>query len=200
MQTRQAVFLFRDEERKELVVRSAVGIQGSIREGHDLVVPPRLKNILWALRNQHAIHWVEAGIKEIGFPIIVAPVWVKRTRVGLLVTGAALDSSNNPYGPVRQNLFALIAVFASLVIENTKVYDLLKQQFALSTAGARLTQEAGDGNAAAERFTIENISNPAKVARILAESFYQELKKAGFSQGHIATAAAQILDCITKEP
>ena len=81
-----------------------------------------------------------------------------------------------------------------------KISDLLKQQFALSTAGARLTQEAGDGNAAAERFTIENISNPAKVARILAESFYQELKKAGFSQGHIATAAAQILDCITKEP
>ena len=198
MQTEQAAFLFRDEERKDLLVRSAVGCEAmdGIRVGRFLVVPERLKRILWGLRNIHRINWVDSGIEAIGFPIIVAPISVKGVRVGVLVTGAAKDSSSNPYDSVRQNLFALIAGFSSLVIENAKMYDLLRQHFTLNSLKA---QEGETGQVAAQNLTVNSINNPNKVIRLLAQSFYQELTRAGFSRGHVATAAAQLLDCIIQE-
>lgn len=45
---------------------------------------------------------------------------------------------------------------------------------------------------------ISSLNNPNKVVRLLAESFYKELTRAGFSPGHITTAAAHILECITR--
>lgn len=200
MEAGQAVFLFRDEERKELIVRSVVGIQSkNINQGNTLFVPERLKNILWRLRNIHQINWVDSGIEDIGFPIIVAPICVKGMRVGLLATGAAKDPSPRPFSPVRQDIFSLIASFASLVIENAKVYDLLKQHFAVNSPELKKLsqQEAKDRNPA-EQFAINSINNPGKVVRILAQSFYNELKRAGFQQGHIASAASQLLECIVK--
>lgn len=201
METEQAVFLFRDEERRELIVKSAVGIQGrNIRVGHYLVVPERLKSILWRLQNMHQLNWVDSGIDDIGFPIIVAPITVKGVRVGLLATGAAKDTSLRPYDSVRQRLFALIAPFASLVIENAKVYDLLKQHFAINSQELRkLSEQQNEGRDPAEQFTVNSINNPGKVAKILAESFYKELKRSGFHPTHIAGAAAQLLECIVKD-
>jgi len=201
METGQAVFLFRDEERKEFIVKAAVGIEGkNIKDGNFLVLPERLKSILWRLRNMHQLNWVDSGIENIGFPIIVAPILVKGIRVGLLVTGAARDPSVRPFDSVRQKLFALISPFASLVIENAKVYDLLKQHFAVNSPELReLNSEESKECNMAEQFTVNSIKNPTKVVKILAESFYKELKRTGFQNGHIATAASQLLDCIVKD-
>lgn len=200
METSQAVFLFRDEERREMMVKAAVGLSG-LRNGTYLVVPERLRSILWRLRNIHHINWVESGIDDIIFPIIVAPIWVKGVRVGLLATGGAKDPSPRPFDVVRQKMFALLAPFASLVIENAKVYDLLKQHFAVNSQELRAlnSEEAAEGGRSPiEQLTVNAISNPTKVARILAESFYKELKRAGFETGHVAAAASQLLDCAVK--
>ncbi|MBN2452259.1 MAG: hypothetical protein JXR77_17875 [Lentisphaeria bacterium] len=199
MAARQTVILLRDEERGELIVRTCVGIRSrNVRVGHPLVVPPRLKSILWRLRSLHQINGLEVGIEDLAFPILVNPIRVKGERVGLLVAGG-LRTPLRGFDPIRRGLFALIAPFASLVIENAKVYDYLRQSFAqrsqdLIEANRR---EAADRDQT-EHLMVSSLSNPNKVVRLLAESFYKELVRAGFTPGHITTAAAQILECITR--
>jgi hypothetical protein len=197
--TDQTVLLMRDEDRHELIVRTCVGIRSpNIRVGHPLVVPPRLKAILWRVRSLHQINWIEAGIQDIGFPIIVVPVRIKGERVGLIIAG-------KPRNPLRRfdlvqcRLFGLIAPFAALMIENSKVYDYLRQNFAQrSQELIEANRKDACGRDQAEQLMITSLNNPNKVVRLLAESFYKELAKAGFSPGHITTAAAHILECITR--
>ena len=187
MGTDQAGFLFRDEGTHNLILRSAVGIEGDkLRVGFPVDLPARLHSILWRLRSLHQINWVDSGIEGLRFPMIVMPVTVKGERIGLLVASGAKSESNKPYDPIRRRLFSLIGSFASLVIENSKVYDYLRQHFAIKS------QEF------LKNLRVLSLNNPTKVVRLLAESFYKELVRAGFNAGHITIAAAQILDCLTR--
>lgn len=198
METNQAVFLLRDEERGELMVKSAVGMeQTSIRVGSDLVVHDRLKNILWNLKSIHRITWGKEGYDNIGFPILVSPITVKGVRVGVLATGAAqnVQAGSKPFDAVRQNLFAIIAPFAALVLENAKAYELLQQHFVLNSQELRQTPCERTN---AEQVTVNSIGNQTKMVKILAESFCKELKRTGFQDMHVAIAASQMLDCIVK--
>ena len=200
METQQTVLLLRDEEREELIVRNRVGIDSNgVRVGHPLAVPPRLKSILWRLRTLHQINWIEAGIEDIGFPILVVPLRVKGEVIGLLITGKSC--TNHPgFDTIQRKLYKLIATFASLVIENAKVYDYLEQHFAQrSQELAEANKADAVGSDSTHRLMITSINNPNKVVRLLAQSFYKELSRAGFAPGHITTAAAEILHCITRE-
>ncbi len=201
METEQTVLLLRDEERRELIVRTAVGIGGrNLREGHPIVLPDRLKSIFWRMRSLHQINWVDSGIDHIGFPILLVPLVMKGEHVGLLVTGKCRLQTQG-FSPIRRRLFALVAVFASLVLENAKVYDFLRQQFAQrSRELIEANRREADGRDEAEHLMASSISDPNKVVRLLARSFYKELVRAGFDPGHVTVAAAQILECITNEP
>ncbi|MFA5203616.1 MAG: hypothetical protein WC708_04345 [Lentisphaeria bacterium] len=201
METQQTVILLRDEERHELMVEMRAGLESpALRPGHPLGVSSRLKRILWRLRGLHQIGSIEAGIEGIGFPILVAPLKVKGERIGLLLTAKPVAGSDS-FSANRRRLYRLTASLASLLIENSKVYDYLRQQF------AQRSQELLDANRHAahgppdetERLMVTSLNNPSKVARLLAVSFYKELARAGFSPNHIITAAAEILDCVTHE-
>ncbi len=199
MDTEQTALLLRDEERQELIVRTRVGIDApGIRVGHPLAVPKRLKRILWRTRNLHQINWVDSGIKLIGFPILVVPIKVQGDCIGMICTGKSKTGARG-FDRVQRRLFMLVASFASLVIENAKVYDYLRQQFAQRS---RELTEANRRDAAggdeAKQLMITSLKNPHRVARLLAESFHRELVRAGFGPAHVTTAAAQILECITR--
>ena len=202
METEQAVFLFRDEERKELIVKSVVGIDSpNLKIGHRLYVPQRLHSILWLCRYIHQIGRVDAGIDGITFPIIINPITVKGSRVGLLIAGGPKDKdTDSPYDAVRRKLFNLISPFASLVIENSKVYDYLRQSVVLNSKELRqsVIADAGDKRNEEEQLMINSLKNPIKVVNKLAETFFMQLAETGFTAGHITSAAAHILDCITK--
>ena len=151
LETEQAVFLFRDEERKELIVKSVVGIDSP--------------------------------------------------NVGLLIAGGPKNKeTDSPYDAMRRKLFSLITPFASLVIENSKVYDYLRQSVVLNSKELRqsVIADAGDKRNEAEQLMITSLKNPVKVVNKLAETFYMQLAETGFTAGHITSAAAHILDCITK--
>lgn len=199
METEQAAFLQIDEEHKCFVIRAAIGLESeTFRVGQPLQVPARLQSILWRLKNIHQINWVDSGIEDIKFPIIAMPIHFKGMRIGHLITGGAHDTSTTK-DPIRRNLFSLLGPFVSLIIENAKATDLLSQRFAMSSRELlnSAEREATNGNAA-ERLMVNSISNPAKVVRLLAESFHRELSSAGFSPGHITIAVAHILDCVVK--
>ena len=199
LETEQTVLLLRDEDRHELVVRTRVGIEASgLRVGHPLEVPERLMSILWRVRRLRQINWVDSGIEHIGFPILVVPLRVKGERIGMLITGRSLVATKG-FDSVRRKLFVLVASFASVVIENAKVYDYLRQRFAHKSQ--ELIEENRRDAAArdeTEQLMISSLRNPNKVVRLLAESFYKELTRAGFGPGHVTTAAAHLLECITR--
>lgn len=198
--TRQTVLLLRDEERRELIVRTRIGISTpEVRVGHPLRVPERLQRILWRSRHLRQINWIEAGIEDIGFPILVMPLFVRGTRIGLLITGKS--SRRDPaFDGVQRKLFSLLAPFAGLIIENAKVYDYLRQSFAqrsheLIESNRR---EAGEKDQT-QHLMVSTLNNPNKIVRLLAESFYKELARAGFTPDQITTAAAHMLECITHD-
>lgn len=199
MASEQTAILLRDEGRQALIVRTCRGVRSpNLRVGHPIQVPERLERILWRTRYTHQINWIEAGIEHIGFPILVTPISVRGTRVGLLITGKG--HAGRRYDPIRQQLHALIASFASLVIENAKIYDYLRQRFAERSSELILEnrREANGGRDETQQLMVSSLTNPDKVVRLLAESFYKELARAGFSAGNITMAAAHILECITR--
>jgi hypothetical protein len=199
METEQAAFLLIDEQQQRFIIRSTCGIDSAnLQVGQPLVLPERLLNILWRLQNLHQINWIESGIDELKFPIIAMPIHFRGTRIGHLLTGGSKDASKTK-SPLRRNMFALLAPFVSLIIENSKAADLLAQRFALSSRELlkAAEQEAKDGDAAGQ-LMVQSIRNPIKVVRLLAESFHRELATAGYSPGQITVAAAHLLDCIVK--
>ena len=190
----QAAVLLMDEEKQRFIVHATVGLDPAIfREGSPLIVPDRLQSILFRLQNIHQINWIDSGLEGIQFPIIVMPLYFKGHRIGHLFAGGANDPST-ARDPVRRRLFSLLGPFASLIIENGKAMDLINQRLALHPTELA-DEEVGDGN----QLMINSIRNPAKVVRILAESFYRELTKAGFNAGHVTIAAAHLLDCIVRK-
>ena len=124
---------------------------------------------------------------------------MKGEVIGLLLTGKA-NSGKFGFDEVSRKLFEVIASFASLVIENAKVYDCLQQDFRHRAhelvAADSLESGAMD---ATEHLMVESLKNPNRVVRQLAVSFYRELVQAGFGPDHIATAAAEILGCIASQ-
>lgn len=204
MGTTQAAFLLADEEKQLFVVRASVGIDNpNVRDGCPLVVPPRLHDILWKLQSIHQINWIDSGIEGVQFPIITMPIYFKGKRIGHLITGGAKDLGK-VNDPLRRKLFALLAPFASLIIENAKATDLISRRFALNSQelldDARRESAGADGvGTPADQLLVDSVRNPTKVVRLLAESFYNELVKAGFTPGHITLAASQIISCITRE-
>ena len=130
----------------------------------------------------------------------MVPLRIKGECIGLLISGdSALDVGG--YDSVRRRLMVLIASCASLVIENAKVYDYLRQQFAQrSLELVEANRQDADGRDETQQLMIASLTNPGKVVRLLAESFYKELARAGFSPGHITMASAQLLECITRSP
>lgn len=198
MQTDQAALLLRDVEQEIFVVRSCVGVNPQrVRVGHPLRLPPRLQSILWRTQNQHQINYLDTDLPEVGFPILVTPILVKGERIGLLITGKARLGSNG-FDRLHRRVYRLVAAFSSLLIENAKVYDYLRQNFALHSQEL-LEENRRDAvtRGEPEQLMVSSLTNPNKVVRLLAESFYKELVKAGFAPGHITMAAAHILHCIT---
>jgi GAF domain-containing protein len=200
MDTDQVAVLLRDEDYKEFQVRSLRGLVAQrVQVGGYLDIPDRLKRLLWQVRTVRQIGKVETGINGLAFPLLVVPLRIKGERVGLIVVGKS-NSGDLRFSQSKRQLLLTVASFASLVIENAKVHDYLKQQFA-QRAGDLLKENRKNANGGDEthQLMVSSLTNPDKVVRLLASSFYKELHKAGFSPGQITTATAEILTCITRE-
>ena len=202
MDTTQAALLMLDEEKELFIVRAPSGLEGTpLKDREPLALPERLQNILFQLRSTHQINYINSGIPGLKFPIIAMPIYFKGNRIGHLITGGANDPSHSR-DPLRRKLFSLLAPFVSLIVENTKASELLEQHFTLNNPEVLNNARQGDANnaKAAERLLVTSVRNPGKVVRLLAESFYKQLHRAGFTPGHITIAASQLLECIVHPP
>jgi GAF domain-containing protein len=193
MNTGQAGILLRDNENHQLIVKAVKSASRTgVKQGKPLKVPPRLHGILWKVKTTHRINDIESGVQGLKFPILCTPLKIKGEVIGLLITGDPTDDGK-AFGPNQRKLYKVLATFASLAIERAKAYDYLHNQFAQR---AHDMLKESEGAEDAQDLMIASVTNPDKVIRLLASSFYKELDRAGFESTHITIAASQILDCM----
>jgi GAF domain-containing protein len=192
METGQAAILLRDEDHHQLIVKAlrSAGTT-SVQLGLPLKLPPRLHGILWKAKTTHRINDIQAGVRGLVFPILSTPLKIKGEVIGLLITGDPKNPTQ-AFGEDQRKLYKVLATFASLAIERAKAYDYLHNH--LAHRAHDLLNEAGAKHEDAQDLMITSVTNPEKVVRLLANSFYKELDRAGFSPAHITIAASQLLE------
>jgi GAF domain-containing protein len=120
-----------------------------------------------------------------GRSLMSAPVLIDGRIVGVVnVSGAA---GTAPFGADALRLLEVISLFIGKSIQVIQLQRLLDSRF----AQLALLQEAQAKVGGSVRAAYQQ---PADVARILARSFFREMKKAGFESGQIVTAATELIE------
>lgn len=80
-----------------------------------------------------------------------------------------------------------LALFGGKSVQTAQLAFLVKSEF------AQRALQGEEVTALAEAFS-QGAAQPAQVARMLAKSFYREMKAAGFGNNQIVGAAGEIID------
>lgn len=128
------------------------------------------------------------GSQDDGF--IICPLIIAETVIGVLNISQPADG--RVFG--RQDM--KIASFAALSISQSIQIYQLKNLFRSNFVKLTLANEAGNNSS---KTLNQLINNNEKAIKVLAKSFYSELKKAGFSRDLIIGAASEIISLVTNE-
>lgn len=91
------------------------------------------------------------------------------------------------FSEVDETLLDCLALFAGKALQAAQLAFLVRSEFA-----QRALQ--GEGGPEAVSAFVHGEAQPAQVARMLAKSFYREMKAAGFGNNQIVGAAGEIID------
>lgn len=91
------------------------------------------------------------------------------------------------FSDIEQQLLECLALFAGKSLQSAQLGFLLKSEFAQRA----VANEGGTGPSDA---FARGMAQPAQVARMLAKSFYREMRSAGFGNDQIVGAAGEIID------
>lgn len=94
-----------------------------------------------------------------------------------------------PFTAVDQQLLAALALYAGKAIQVAQLAYLLNSGFA-----QRALESGGNVPLPAMDAFTQGAAQPAQMAKLLAKSFYREMKSAGFGPNQIVAAAGEIID------
>jgi GAF domain-containing protein len=115
---------------------------------------------------------------------ISAPIVVDKQIIGVINVNSPRDS--RVFETRDLDLVTALSLYIGKSIQAIQLRKLLKSKFAI----AALAKEESSRQAESEGFTQE----PEKVAKILAKSFFNDMKQAGLGPDHILRAATEIID------
>ncbi len=115
---------------------------------------------------------------------ISAPLLVDNQVIGVINVNAPKDG--RIFATHDLDLLTVLSLYIGKTIQAVQLKKLLKSKFAI----AALAKEESVRQAGAGSFT----QNPEKVAKILARSFFDDMKQAGMGPDHILKAATEIID------
>jgi GAF domain-containing protein len=115
---------------------------------------------------------------------ISSPIVVDKGVIGVINVNSPLD--NRVFETRDLDLVTALSLYIGKSIQAIQLKKLLKSKFAI----AALAKEESAKQAETGSFTQE----PEKVARILAKSFFNDMKQAGLGPDHILRAATEIID------
>jgi signal transduction protein with GAF and PtsI domain len=115
---------------------------------------------------------------------ISAPILVDKQVIGVI------NVNNTKDGRIFEtrdlDLVTALSLYIGKSIQAVQLKKLLKSKFAI----AALAKDESAQKVGAESFTQE----PEKVAKLLAKSFFNDMKQAGLGPDHILKAATEIID------
>lgn len=116
--------------------------------------------------------------------VLCAPIHGSGRLIGVIQVSGAQDRAC--FDPEDRCLLEIATLYIGKSLEALQLYNLLQSRF----AQIALAQDA----AATPANLLENIPDPRRLVKILARSFYQEMKKAGFGANEIIAAASEIIE------
>lgn len=116
-----------------------------------------------------------------------APLRVHQKIIGYVCV--AMGSGALPSAPVAPELFRTLCESLSRAIEHWQMRQMLASNRLAEAAGRAARPETNSLDAC----ILQSVQNPERVARILARSFYKDLRKAGFGVKQIMLVASEMI-------
>jgi len=114
--------------------------------------------------------------------------------IGFLYLREAAKPGRGPVG-VDAALLDALAEHLGFAIETQSLRQLLASRYA-TIALSRDGQHDGVGHGALDVNVLAAVTHPEKVARIIARSFYKDLRRAGFETKQILVVATELIDSL----
>jgi L-methionine (R)-S-oxide reductase len=122
-----------------------------------------------------------------GGSFICAPLMLDGRVLGVINVRRA--RGERPFGKADEQLVECVALYAGKAIQAAQLAYVLNSGFARRA----VERERAVLPRVAEAFS-QGTAQPAQLARLLAKSFYREMKSAGFGPNQIVGAAGEIID------
>ena len=116
------------------------------------------------------------------------PIMLEKRVLGVVNINTPLD--NRTFNEADLELANILSLFIAKSIQMVHLQNLLKSQYAM----AALAKEQSEKNSRLGNFTLDH----EKVAKILARSFFNDMKRIGLGNDHILEATTEIIDLLGK--
>lgn len=116
---------------------------------------------------------------------ICTPLMLDGRMLGVL--NVRRGAGKPPFSDGDEAVLDALALYAGKAVQSAELAYLLRSEFAQRA----LSEESVSGTPHA---FAHGVAQPAQVARMLAKSFYREMKAAGFGNDQIVGAAGEIID------
>lgn len=119
-----------------------------------------------------------------------APLHVNRQIIGYVCVSNGRNAQR--HAQIDAELFLALSAHLGHAIEHLQMRQLLASRYMFAAVG-RAQQAESAGAATLDACVLQSVQNPEKVARIIARSFYKDLRKAGFVTQQILLVASEII-------
>jgi len=126
--------------------------------------------------------------KTIPGGFISFPITLNKRTAGVVNVNTPMD--HHIFNKADLELANILSLFIAKSMQNHHLQNILKSQFAV----AALAKEQSENKSSDGPFTQE----PEKVVKILAKSFFNDMKRIGMGNDHILGAATEIIDLLGK--
>ena len=119
--------------------------------------------------------------------LISAPIVLRRNIVGVI--NVSDPKTKRPFNLDDLHLLDVVSLFVGKSVQVAQLQGILNSRFAQIALAQEAESTIGDAMAYVS-------DNPNQLAKILAKSFFKEMRKAGFSATQIIHAASEIINLL----
>ncbi|MFQ5629702.1 MAG: GAF domain-containing protein [bacterium] len=124
---------------------------------------------------------------------LAAPLYIQKEIIGYLCVAKRRSYTDARFSSIDSQLFFALSRYLGHAIEMQQMRQLLASRYASIALGRNASDKAVEQDGSSTNF-IEAVKYPNKVAKIIAKSFYKDLRKAGFEPKQILVVASEIIE------
>ncbi|MEK7729837.1 MAG: GAF domain-containing protein [candidate division KSB1 bacterium] len=119
-----------------------------------------------------------------------APLRVNQQVIGYVCVARGKTSYARPQ--LDAEFFQAVCELLGRAVEFMQMRQMLNSRYALAAASKAARAETGNAQTL-DACVLQSVQNPERIARIIARSFYKDLRKAGFAAKQILLIASEII-------